>query len=156
MFTTEEHLALPPLPPEIPARVRVSLFLVSFLSHHNRLDGMMAFVGIWWGLWTLIFPEFWGSWPVTAELSRRMHGYPSSLSWILLLSGIINYASRRWGWIILRSCADLAAFTCWGLLTLVFLTVAPVFSPAVASYSAFAIAKLMAYINFQIGIDQRK
>lgn len=144
------------LPDKTPAHFRISLFLVKFLSHHNRLDGIMAFLGIWWGAWTLISPGFWGAWPVTAQLAERTGGYPELLSWTLLVSGVLSYVSRRYYWTTVRSIAALAAFACWCTLTLVFLTVDPIFSPGVAIYSAAALFKLMSYVNFQIGIDQHK
>jgi hypothetical protein len=134
------------LPPGTPLKYRISVFLVNFLQYHNRLDGLMSFVAIWWALWTLLLPDFWHDWPVTAELSRRTYGHPYLLSWILLASGSVGY--------MLRTILTIAAFCCWGVLTLVFLSVEPVFSPGVACYSAFAIAKLMAYVNHVTGIDR--
>lgn len=152
-ITGEFRAAL--LPDNAPMRFRVSLFLVKFLAHHNRLDGLMAGLGIWWGVWTLIFPDFWGAWPVTHRLTVLTGGHPSLISWTLLISGITSYVSRHYRWTYLRSTSVLAAFSCWSTLTLVFITVEPIFSPGVAMYSAAAIAKLMSYVNFQIGIDQR-
>ncbi len=149
------NAGVPPLPPRIPARFRVSLFLVKFLEYHNRLNGAMAFLCVWWGAWTLVFPDFWGEWPATVGLGIRTLGHPQILSWTLFVSGWLNYLGQRFRWATVRSVASLASFAAWCTLTQVFLTVSPIASPAVAVYSAAAIAELMAYVNFKIGIDQR-
>lgn len=144
------------LPPGAPATLRLRLYVMRFLAHHNRLDGYMAFVAVYWGAWTLLFPRFWGDWPVTAELSKWTGGQPSVVSWTLLLAGLGSYLARRRNWHALRAVCALLAFSNWAMLSLIFLSVDPIFSPGAACYSAFAIAKLISYVNFVIRVDQER
>lgn len=149
-----DYLHIPPLPPGTPRRVRMSLTLIQFLQYHNRLDGLMSFAGIWWGVWTLLFPNFWYGWPVTQQLARMTGGFPSIISWVLLLCGLISYAAKRAGWARIRVGCSLLAFVCWCMLTTVFAVMKPIFSPAAACYSLFAVAELLAYVNHVIRIDE--
>jgi hypothetical protein len=142
------------MPPGAPRRYRLSVAVVGFLQYHNRLDGLMSFVAVWWGLWTLAFPHFWNDWPITAELARRCYGHPEVLSWALLLSGALGYLAKLREWTAVRTACSLVGFCSWSMLTLVFLSVDPIFSPGVACYSAMAIAKLIAYVNHSAGIDR--
>ncbi|MEO6657918.1 MAG: hypothetical protein ABIM73_06555 [Arenimonas sp.] len=142
-----------PLPPNTPKRIRISLLFVQFLQHHNRLDGLMSFAAIWWASWTLAFPGFWYNWPVTEAINYQTFGNPSIISWALMFSGAVGYAGRFIKSEQFRSLGSLVGFVCWGVLTVSFLMVRPIFSPAVACYSLFAIAKLFSYVNNVIGID---
>ena len=153
MRTTGNLRAMPPLPPDAPKLSKVSYALVKFLVFHNRLHGLMSFVAIWWAIWTLMFNEFWLGWQVTSELAAQTYGNPRIISFALLLSGVMGYVSMFWEWKIVRAFCDLLGFASWCTLTLVFLLVDPVFSPGVACYSAFAMAKLISYVTFQIGLD---
>ncbi len=152
-YLTERLRAMPSLPPGTPWITRLSYHAIRLLAFHNRLDGLMSFVGVWWASWTLIFHDFWEAWPVTAQVTAFTGGHPNILAYGLLLSSLFGYLGklRHINW--MRTVAFLGAFACWATLTVVFLTVKPVFSPGVACYSAFALAKLLAYVNFQIGID---
>lgn len=149
-----DYMSIPPLPAGTPKRVRMSLVAIQFLQYHNRLDGLMSFAGIWWGFWTIMFPNFWYGWPVTIQLSRMTGGNPALISWILLLSGACSYACKRYGWPRVRIACSLMAFVCWCMLTTAFAVVKPIFSPAVACYSLFAIAKLLSYVNNVIRIEE--
>lgn len=150
----KDYMAIPPLPSGTPKRIRLSLAAIQFLQYHNRLDGMMSFAGIWWGFWTLLFPNFWYGWPVTQQLSRMTGGHPGLLSWALLVAGLLSYAAKRFQWPNTRTASSLVAFVCWSMLTVAFGVVKPIFSPAVACYSLFAIAMLLSYVNHVIRIDE--
>lgn len=150
------------LPPNAPFRDRAQQTLLRFLLHHNRLDGIMAFMSVNWALWTLTFPAFWKDWPVTALLGQWTGGHHWLVSWTLLFSGAGSYVSRamqkRKGydlqrWHLLRCVAALAGFSSWCMLACLFLTVKPIFSPGVAVYTAFAIAKLLSFIHYFLHID---
>lgn len=145
---------IPVLPPGTSKRDRASLVAVQFLLYHNRLDGLMSFAGIWWGFWTIMFPNFWYGWPVTQQLARMTAGFPQAISWALLLSGLLTYWCKRAGWYRLRILCSLLGFVCWCMLTTAFAVVKPIFSPAVACYSLFAIAKLLSYVNHVTRIEE--
>lgn len=145
---------LPPLPPGTPKRIRLSLAAIQYLQYHNRLDGLMSFACVWWGVWTLLFPNFWYGWPVTQQLSRMTVGHPTLISWALAISGVVSYACTRYHWPRLRVVCSLFAFVCWSMLTTAFAVVKPIFSPAVACYSLFAIAMLLSYVNHVIRIEE--
>lgn len=142
------------IPRDTPKRMRVSLFLIQVIIFHNRVDGIMSFVGIWWGAWTIIFPHFWYSWPVTHAVDMQTFGHPEAISWTLLITGIAGYIGKRLQWRAIRTLSSLFGFLSWCVLTVAFLSVRPIFSPAVACYSAFAIAKLVAYLNSGLGLDK--
>lgn len=148
------NLELRDLPANATLVQKISFQLIKILSYHNRLDGLMSFIGIWWGAWTIVFPAFWEGWPVTQRITEVTLGHPQVISYGLLLSGFIGYFAKAHDLNLLRTVCFLVGFVCWCTLTLVFLTITPVFSPGAATYSAFAIAKLLAYVNFQVGIDQ--
>lgn len=133
---------------------KVSLAFIRFLTYHNRLEGLMAFLGVWWGSWTLLFPGFWLAWPSTVVISHRMYNHPELISLTLLITGIVGYLGWNRKWFVARTSCTFVSFIVWGMLCLNFLTVAPVFSPGVACYSAFALSSLMAYIYVQMGIDK--
>lgn len=141
-------------PPGTPKRIRLSLVLLRFLTFHNRLDGLIAFFAVWWGAWTLVFDDFWMKWPVAKILEFRMWGYPETLGWCLLVSGILGYFGKVYGLTWLRTMCFLTMFACWGVLTLAFYTLEPMFSPGVACYSALAISTLISYISFQVGLEK--
>lgn len=147
-------MAIPPLPPGTPKRVRLSLAAIQFLQYHNRLDGLMSFAGIWWGFWTIVFPGFWYGWPVTQQLTRMTAGHPTLISWALLVAGLLSYVCKRHNWANIRKVSSLIAFVAWSMLTVAFGVVKPIFSPAVACYSLFAIAMLLSYVNHVIRIDE--
>lgn len=147
--------ALPPLPPGSPKRLRISVMLIQFLLFHSRLDGLMSFVAVWWGGWTLALSEFWVDWPVTRQITALTWGYPNAISWALLLAGVLGYISKHRKWHRLRSICFLTEFASWGVLSLVFFTIHPPFSPGVACYSAFALATLLAYVNFRMDLEHR-
>lgn len=151
-----DYASLPPLPPGTPKRVRLSLAAIQFLQYHSRLDGLMSFAGVWWGFWTLLFPNFWYGWPVTAQLSRMTAGHPELISWALLIAGAVSYACVHLGWMRVRVLCSLIAFVSWCMLTMAFAVVRPIFSPAVACYSLFAIAKLFSYVNQVISVEEQK
>lgn len=140
---------------DAPKRVRASVYVLRFLIHHNRLDGIMAMVGIWWGICTLVWPEFWSTWPATKELAYRTGGFPEITSWTVLVSGVGSYVARYYSWHAVRSIFALAAFSTWVMLAVVSWSVEPLFAPGFACYSLFAFAKLMSYVNFVIQVDQR-
>lgn len=150
------------LPPDAPLRDRLRHTFYRFMTHHNRLDGIMASVAIWWAAWTIIFPDFWRDWPVTAVLNHRTGGHPWMVSWVLLISGIGSYWSRSRQkkrsphprlWHFVRTFSALLAFGSWGTLALIFMTVTPIYSPGAAVYSWLAIAKLFSYTNYVLRID---
>jgi hypothetical protein len=78
-----------------------------------------------------------------------------AISYTLLVGGIVGYFAKTRAWYRLRSVCLLSQFACWCVLTLVFLSVRPVFSPGVACYSAFALATLLAYVNFKMDLTRR-
>lgn len=147
--------AMPPLPPSTPKRVRLSVMLIRFLMFHSRIGGLMAFVSVWWAAWTITFNDFWADWPVTHQITVQTWGYPMVISYTLLIGGMLGYLSKVKNWNALRSLCLLSQFACWCVLTLVFLDVEPVFSPGVACYSAFALATLLAYVNFKMDVFHR-
>jgi hypothetical protein len=149
-----DYANIPPLPADTPRVQRVSLATIQFLQHVNKLDGLMDFVGIWWGLWTLAFPNFWYGWPVTHQLARMTVGHPTLISWTVLATGILCYACKRMHWPNVRISSSLVAFVCWCMLTTAFIVVRPIFSPGFACYSLFAILKLLSYVNHVIRIDE--
>lgn len=131
----------------------ISYMLIRFLSFHNKLEGLVSFVAVWWGILTIIFHEFWNAWPVTAALTHRTYGHPSALSYILLISGVLGYWSKVRNWQSVRTICFIAMFVCWGILTVTFLSLKPIFAPGVACYSAFAIATLISYVSYQVGLE---
>lgn len=151
-----------PLPPDAPLGDKVKKQVLRFLSHHNRLDGIMAFMAVNWALWTILFPHFWNEWPVTVRLNEFTGGHPWVVSWTLLVAGFGSYIARakqkklenrtgKWYWI--RTICALAAFSTWATLAYIFVSVRPIFSPGAAVYSSFAAAKLFSYINYVLRID---
>lgn len=138
----------------LPPKYRVSIALIKFLQYHNRLEGLMCFVCVWWASWTILFPGFWYNWPVTASIAAKTFGHPVLLSYTLLTVGSLGYLAKREDWQFLRTLTSLIAFICWGFLTIGFALLEPMFSPAVACYSAFAIAELMGYVNHVSGIGR--
>lgn len=127
--------------------------LQRFLIHHNKLDGFMAYMAVGWGFTTLVFPGFWYSWPVTVKLAEWTGGWPSIVSWSLLLAGIGSYVSRRKKWNRLRAISALVAFSNWATLCALFISVTPMFSPGVACYGGLASAKLMSFIHHFLRLD---
>lgn len=150
-FAALKELRSMPLPPGTPRRVRMALILIRFLAFHNRLDGIMCFIAIWWALWVLAVPPQWG--PILPALHTMTDGNPELIAWVLMLTGISGYLTRIRGWERTRSVTSLIGFTSWGVLTVAHATAAPMYSPAVACYSIFAIAKLIAYVGHQVGLD---
>lgn len=134
--------------------MRLGVYFSKFLHHHNRLNGLMAFFAIWWGLCTLIWPGFWGEWPVTAVLAAKTGGHPAIVSWTLLFGGMGSYIARRWRIHLLRSLCALATFSTWAMLAWIFWSMSPKFAPGFACYSALAFSKFISYVNFLIDIDQ--
>jgi hypothetical protein len=155
-MTHDDLRRLPPLPPGTPRRVRLSLAAIKFLQYHNRADVSMSFVAIWWGMMTLLMPQFWYGWPIAHQLDLMTGGFPMGISWALLTSGLGEYLCKKYKYKKLLTLFSLLGFVCWCLLTTAFLFVRPVFSPAIACYSAFAISKLASYVNHSIGIEDVK
>lgn len=145
--------AMPPLPPDASKGTKLSVMLIQFLLFHSRLDGLMSFTAIWWGGWTLLLSDFWKDWPVTYQITDMTWGHPNMLSYALAGAGLLGYLSKMKGWHSLRSCCFLVEFASWGVLTLVFFTIQPPFSPGVACYSSFALATLLAYVNFRMDLE---
>ncbi len=152
---SDSFRAMPPLPPNTPKRLKLSITLIKFLLFHSRLDGLLSFVAVWWAAWTILFNDFWKDWPVTYQITVQTWGHPMIISYTLLIAGSLGYFSKLMSWNWLRAVCFLSEFSAWGVLTLVFLTVRPVFSPGVACYSAFAIATLLAYVNFKMDLEHR-
>ena len=134
-------------------RVRIGFFLLRLLAFHNRLEGLMSFIAVWWGAWTIIFHDFWAAWPVTENLTERTYGHPYVLSYALLFSGLLGYWCRIRDWQSIRAICSITMFVSWGILTVTFLSIEPVFSPGVACYSSFMIGTLISYVSFQIGLE---
>jgi hypothetical protein len=156
MSSNEHQFRLPPLPPGAPLSGRLSYSLLKFLWFHSRLEGLMSFVCVWWGLWTIVFSDFWGDWPVTVVISLWSGGHPMLISWVLLVAGAIGYVAKMFKWNHIRSVCFLASFASWAFLSVLFIEVRPVFSPGVACYTAFCLATLIAYVNFKVEVAQEK
>lgn len=150
-FAAFKQLRSTPLPPGTSLRLRMAMKLMRFLAFHNRLDGIMCFVAIWWSLWVLLVPPQWG--PILPALHTLTGGEPQLVAWVLLSTGISGYVTRIQGWERARSVTSLIGFTSWGVLSVAHGIAEPIYSPAVACYSVFAIAKLIAYVGHQVGLD---
>jgi hypothetical protein len=157
--TFQEYLMSPEvldnirLPHDAPASDKAKLMMRKFLSHHNRLDGYMAFMAVLWGTITLAFPGFWGVWPVSMKLAAWTGGHPEIVSWSLLLAGVGSYFSRWQKWTRMRAICALIAFSNWATLCALFCSVDPIYSPGVAVYGGLALAKLFSYINYILRLD---
>jgi hypothetical protein len=146
--------SLPPLPPGTPMRQRISLLLVQFLVEHRGIENLMCFFAVWWGTWTLLFPDFWGAWAPTVALAEQTGGHPEILSIALFVNGVIGYAAGKFQWNMrARAVPSLIRFMCWAFMAKVFIFMEPIATPGVACYSAFALAELMAYVNHVVGFD---
>ena len=150
-FAALNQLRSTPLPPGTSLRLRMAMKLMQFLAFHNRLDAIMCFIAIWWALWVLLVPPQWG--PILPALQSMTGDLHPLIPWVLLGSGVSGYITRIQCWERARSITTLIGFTSWGVLTVAHLLAEPMYSPAVACYSFFAIAKLIAYVGHQVGLD---
>lgn len=134
---------------------RARIAVLRFLTFHNRLEGHMAFVGVWWGFMTLMFPDFWTMWPTTQAVTLRAFGHPEILSWTLLVTGVVGYSSwhSEIHWRRLRKFCAFAAFVCWTFLAIVFGTLDPPFTIGVATYSLFAFATIIVALYLELDIE---
>ena len=146
--------AMGDLPPEFPKRARISLAVVRFLTYHNRLDGILPFFAMWWGLWTILTPTWWQYWPRSSSIIRDFYGHPEVLSWVLLLAGAVRYFGSNRKLQHVCSAAAMAQFVAWGTIAWECGRLTPMAAAGFAMYSAIAIAELMAYINVVAGIDR--
>ena len=118
-----------------------------------RLETAMSLLAIWWGVLTLLFDDFWHAWTVTQRFAELTYGHPSVMSYALLLAGLIGLLGTLRKWRKVRALSSAAAFICWAVLTVAFLTNVPIASPGVACYSAFSMIELITFVGSYIDID---
>lgn len=146
--------ALPALNNPMPKRVRVSLALIQILTYYNKLTSVTSLIAVWWGLWTLVFPSFWQEWPVAMAMNSHLFGHAEWMSITLIVAGTLDLAAYRFGWRIVRYSTTIVELACWCLLAAAVIQLRPIFAPAAAVYTAFAMLKLMSWVSLYVGIDQ--
>lgn len=122
-----------------------------FLAYHNRLDGILPFIAMYWGVWTLLAPQWVVYWPIQTAL---WHTVLRCISWLLLLAGASQYFASGRGLRWLCKTAVVVKFSAWASMAYALLSATPIAASGVAIYSALALAELLAWSSLNAGIDR--